>query len=169
MSVLFCRQQNWIPDDIPIKEHAKWFSYCPFVKGIETKHIPLQPDTQSHDCLTCKICYQNKIEVFNTNCGHAFNCQKCSFCIDRFVICRKKITSTQFFFLIYIYIYISRSVLLIKIDIHSSFMVVISGSSGSGKRYILDYFIKKIYNYNNEHINNYTMYVNCAHGKGIRR
>ena len=46
--------------------------------------------------------------------------------------------------------------------------IIFHGSSGSGKRYVLDYFIKKIYNYNHEHITNYTMYVNCAHSKGIR-
>ena len=46
--------------------------------------------------------------------------------------------------------------------------IIFHGASGSGKRYILDYFIKKIYNNNQQHITDYTMYVNCAHGKGIR-
>ena len=35
------------------------------------------------------------------------------------------------------------------------------------ERYILNYFIQKIYNNNNTYINDYTMYVNCAHGKGM--
>ena len=46
--------------------------------------------------------------------------------------------------------------------------IIFHGSSGSGKRYVLNYFINKIYNNNTNHINDYTMYVNCAHGKGIR-
>ena len=46
--------------------------------------------------------------------------------------------------------------------------IIFHGNSGSGKRFILDYFIKRIYNNNSQHINDYTMYVNCAHGKGIR-
>lgn len=46
--------------------------------------------------------------------------------------------------------------------------IIFHGSSGSGKRYILNYFIQKIYNHNSTYINDYTMYVNCAHGKGIR-
>lgn len=46
--------------------------------------------------------------------------------------------------------------------------IIFHGNSGSGKRFVLDYFIKRIYNNNSQHINDYTMYVNCAHGKGIR-
>jgi DNA polymerase III delta prime subunit len=44
--------------------------------------------------------------------------------------------------------------------------IIFYGESGSGKRYILNYFIKKIYT--KEERKNYTMYVNCAHGKGIK-
>ena len=46
--------------------------------------------------------------------------------------------------------------------------IIFYGESGSGKRFILDNFIKKIYNNNNKLIKDYVMYVNCAHGKGIR-
>jgi len=44
--------------------------------------------------------------------------------------------------------------------------IIFYGDSGSGKRYILNYFINKIYK--KEEIKKYTMYVNCAHGKGIK-
>lgn len=44
--------------------------------------------------------------------------------------------------------------------------IIFYGNSGSGKRYILDYFINQIYTV--EEKKQYTMYVNCAHGKGIR-
>lgn len=45
--------------------------------------------------------------------------------------------------------------------------IVFHGSSGSGKRYVLEYFINKIYK-NKENIKKFVMYINCAHGKGIR-
>lgn len=44
--------------------------------------------------------------------------------------------------------------------------IIFYGESGVGKKYILNYFINKIYSV--EEKKNYTMYVNCAHGKGIR-
>lgn len=44
--------------------------------------------------------------------------------------------------------------------------IIFYGDSGSGKRYILDYFINRIYT--PEEKKKYTMYVNCAHGKGIK-
>jgi replication factor C subunit 3/5 len=44
--------------------------------------------------------------------------------------------------------------------------IIFYGDSGSGKRTILDYFINRIYT--KEEKKQYTMYVNCAHGKGIR-
>ena len=44
--------------------------------------------------------------------------------------------------------------------------IIFYGNSGSGKRYILNYFINQIYT--QEEKKQYTMYVNCAHGKGIR-
>ncbi len=44
--------------------------------------------------------------------------------------------------------------------------IIFYGNSGSGKRTILDYFINRIYT--KEEKKQYTMYVNCAHGKGIR-
>lgn len=42
------------------------------------------------------------------------------------------------------------------------------GGSGSGKRTIVNRFIHKIYNNDNELIKNFVMYINCAHGKGIK-
>tara|TARA_X000000368_G_C23053820_1_gene722846 strand:- start:1113 stop:1904 length:792 start_codon:yes stop_codon:yes gene_type:complete len=44
--------------------------------------------------------------------------------------------------------------------------IIFYGNSGSGKRFILNYFINQIYT--PEERKQYTMYVNCAHGKGIR-
>ena len=46
--------------------------------------------------------------------------------------------------------------------------IIFHGDSGSGKRHILDFFVKKIYQKFNNNMKNYIMYVNCAHSKGIR-
>jgi DNA polymerase III delta prime subunit len=46
--------------------------------------------------------------------------------------------------------------------------IIFYGNSGSGKKYILNTFIKKIYKNNKEEIKKNVMYVNCAHSKGIR-
>jgi hypothetical protein len=46
--------------------------------------------------------------------------------------------------------------------------IIFHGASGSGKRTIVNTFISNIYNNNKELIKNYVMYVNCAHGKGIK-
>ena len=45
--------------------------------------------------------------------------------------------------------------------------IIFHGSNGNGKRHIVHEFINKIYN-NSEILKNNTMYVNCAHGKGIK-
>jgi GTPase SAR1 family protein len=46
--------------------------------------------------------------------------------------------------------------------------IIFHGASGSGKRTIVNNFISDIYQHNKELIKNYVMYVNCAHGKGIK-
>jgi len=46
--------------------------------------------------------------------------------------------------------------------------IIFHGASGSGKRTIVHKFITDIYEGNKEMIKNYVMYVNCAHGKGIK-
>ena len=46
--------------------------------------------------------------------------------------------------------------------------IIFHGPSGSGKRRLLEDFILDIYNNDKWQIKQYTMYVNCAHGKGIR-
>jgi len=46
--------------------------------------------------------------------------------------------------------------------------IIFHGPSGSGKRHLLEGFIFDIYNNDKQKIKRYTMYVNCAHGKGIR-
>lgn len=46
--------------------------------------------------------------------------------------------------------------------------IIFHGSSGSGKRTILYQFINQIYNNNKHKIKNNVMFVNCAHGKGIK-
>jgi len=46
--------------------------------------------------------------------------------------------------------------------------IIFHGPSGSGKRFIVNQFIDKIYENNNEFMKNYVMYVDCAHGKGIK-
>ena len=44
--------------------------------------------------------------------------------------------------------------------------IIFHGPSGSGKRQLLEDFILDIYNHDKQKIKRYTMYVNCAHGKG---
>ena len=46
--------------------------------------------------------------------------------------------------------------------------IIFYGKSGSGKRNILEYFIREIYNNDIQKIKQYIMNVNCAHNKGIR-
>ena len=46
--------------------------------------------------------------------------------------------------------------------------IIFYGKSGSGKRTIVHRFINEIYENNKDLLKNYVMYVNCAHGKGIK-
>lgn len=46
--------------------------------------------------------------------------------------------------------------------------IIFNGSSGSGKSTIVNDFITLIYDGNKEKIRDFVMYVNCAHGKGIK-
>jgi DNA polymerase III delta prime subunit len=46
--------------------------------------------------------------------------------------------------------------------------IIFHGPSGSGKRTLVNHFVKMIYNNDKESIKSYVMYVNCAHGKGIK-
>lgn len=46
--------------------------------------------------------------------------------------------------------------------------IIFHGQSGSGKRTLVYDFINKIYKNNKELLKNNVMYVNCAHGKGIK-
>jgi hypothetical protein len=53
-------------------------------------------------------------------------------------------------------------------SIHKIPNIIFHGTSGSGKRTIVNDFIKDIYNNEKEKIKSLVMYVNCAHGKGIK-
>ena len=44
--------------------------------------------------------------------------------------------------------------------------IIFHGPNGSGKKHIINTIINKIYN--KDEINNFVMFVNCAHGKGIK-
>ena len=46
--------------------------------------------------------------------------------------------------------------------------IIFHGSSGSGKRTIVDTFLNKIYKNDHKQIKTNVMFVNCAHGKGIK-
>jgi len=46
--------------------------------------------------------------------------------------------------------------------------IVFHGSAGCGKRTIVGDFINRIYHFDRTRIKNYVMFVNCAHGKGIK-
>lgn len=53
-------------------------------------------------------------------------------------------------------------------SIHKIPNIIFHGSSGSGKRTIVNEFIHSIYDNDREKIKALVMYVNCAHGKGIK-
>ena len=53
-------------------------------------------------------------------------------------------------------------------SIHKIPNIIFHGSSGSGKRTIVNDFIHNIYDNDREKIKSLVMYVNCAHGKGIK-
>jgi replication-associated recombination protein RarA len=53
-------------------------------------------------------------------------------------------------------------------QIHKIPNIIFHGPSGSGKRTIVGNFINKIYNNEKDRIKSFVMYVNCAHGKGIK-
>jgi DNA polymerase III delta prime subunit len=53
-------------------------------------------------------------------------------------------------------------------DIHKIPNIIFNGPSGSGKSTIVNDFISLIYDGNKEKIKDFVMYVNCAHGKGIK-
>jgi DNA polymerase III delta prime subunit len=46
--------------------------------------------------------------------------------------------------------------------------IIFNGPTGSGKSTIVNEFISLIYNGNKHYIKDFVMYVNCAHGKGIK-
>jgi len=46
--------------------------------------------------------------------------------------------------------------------------IIFHGSSGSGKRKIVDDFLNKIYQHDKQKLKSNVMFVNCAHGKGIK-
>jgi hypothetical protein len=53
-------------------------------------------------------------------------------------------------------------------EIHKIPNIIFHGPSGSGKRTIVNEFIHKIYDNDRDKIKSLVMYVNCAHGKGIK-
>jgi DNA polymerase III delta prime subunit len=53
-------------------------------------------------------------------------------------------------------------------NIHKIPNIIFNGPSGSGKSTIVNDFINLIYDGNKEKIKDFVMYVNCAHGKGIK-
>ena len=74
------------------------------------------------------------------------------------------------------------NILSMSLQIHESIMdklkyfhkthkipnIIFHGESGNGKKGVLNQFINIIYNQDKDRIKNYVMYVNCAHGKGIK-
>jgi DNA polymerase III delta prime subunit len=53
-------------------------------------------------------------------------------------------------------------------EIHKIPNIIFHGPTGSGKRSIVNEFINKIYENDQEKIKSFVMYVNCSHGKGIK-
>jgi DNA polymerase III delta prime subunit len=53
-------------------------------------------------------------------------------------------------------------------SIHKIPNIIFNGPNGSGKSTIMNEFISLIYDNNKEKIKDFVMYVNCAHGRGIK-
>jgi DNA polymerase III delta prime subunit len=53
-------------------------------------------------------------------------------------------------------------------SIHKIPNIIFNGPNGSGKSTIMNEFISLIYDGNKEKIKDFVMYVNCAHGRGIK-
>jgi len=53
-------------------------------------------------------------------------------------------------------------------DNHKIPNIIFNGQSGSGKSTLVNEFISMIYGNDKDKIKDYVMYVNCAHGKGIK-
>uniref|UniRef100_A0A6C0EFQ0 AAA+ ATPase domain-containing protein n=1 Tax=viral metagenome TaxID=1070528 RepID=A0A6C0EFQ0_9ZZZZ len=53
-------------------------------------------------------------------------------------------------------------------NIHKIPNIIFHGGCGTGKKTIVNQFINTIYNGDKEKIKTFVMYVNCAHGKGIK-
>jgi DNA polymerase III delta prime subunit len=53
-------------------------------------------------------------------------------------------------------------------SIHKIPNIIFHGQSGCGKRSIVHNFVNNIYDNNKDKIKSFVMYVNCAHGKGIK-
>ena len=53
-------------------------------------------------------------------------------------------------------------------NVHKIPNIIFHGPTGSGKKTIVNNFIHTIYNNDKERIKTFVMYVNCAHGKGIK-
>ena len=53
-------------------------------------------------------------------------------------------------------------------EMHKIPNIIFHGQSGCGKRTIVNKFINIIYDHDKERIKSFVMYVNCAHGKGIK-
>jgi GTPase SAR1 family protein len=53
-------------------------------------------------------------------------------------------------------------------SMHKTPNIIFHGQSGCGKRTLVNQFINIIYNNDKERIKSFVMYVNCAHGKGIK-
>ena len=46
--------------------------------------------------------------------------------------------------------------------------IIFHGPSGSGKRTLVNDFVRRIYNHDAQKISEMTLFVNCSHGKGIK-
>jgi DNA polymerase III delta prime subunit len=54
------------------------------------------------------------------------------------------------------------------INVHQIPNIVFHGSSGTGKKTLLENFIGNIYGHDKDVIKKFVIYVNCSHGKGIK-
>ena len=119
-----CPLENWLPDDSPWVEHAKWFPNCDFLllhKGFDflVSHVrnrfsasaainngSISPSERNvltseiaKDVFLCKICYNEKINCVFVPCGHAFSCWSCSVKVLCCPVCRVNFTAIQQIFI----------------------------------------------------------------------
>lgn len=106
--------KDWVDDDDPWLEHARWFSKCNFLllmKGIDFvneacgRKKPIEPQTAfvpprgDIEKGVCKVCFENEVMTLFIPCRHLVTCNKCAVVLKKCAVCRQDIEGTLRVFL----------------------------------------------------------------------